>query len=88
MSAKTLRKLASEVRSVERALRRYKTYPFSGKDPIIATLKRAAQGKKLSEIALTSGVSAATLAAWFSGPTKRPQFATVKAVATALGLSL
>ncbi len=63
----------------------YKTYSFKDKDPIIDHLRNPVNGKSYSELAKDSGVSSSTLANWFDGPTKRPQFATIAAVARAIG---
>ena len=63
----------------------YKTYAFKDKDPVIDHLRTAMNGHKYSKVSNDSGVSAGTLANWFEGPTKRPQFATVAAVAKSLG---
>lgn len=80
-----LRKLSRQVARVERA---YATYTFQGQDPIISRLKRAIGQQSLPAIARASGVSLACLRSWFSGRTRRPQFATVKAVAMAIGMEL
>lgn len=65
----------------------YKTYVFRDKDPIIDHLRTAIKddGRRRSEIADGSGVSANTLTNWFEGTTRRPQFATVAAVARCMG---
>ena len=66
---------------------RYKAYLFTEKDPIIdvlRTLKRDAEMKD-SEIHEAGGPAIGTLRNWFGGKTRRPQFATVAAVAIALG---
>ena len=65
----------------------YKTYVFRDKDPVIDHLRTAVKddGRKRSQLAQDSGVSAATLSNWFEGTTRRPQFATVAAVARACG---
>jgi hypothetical protein len=65
----------------------YKSYSFRNKDPVIDYLRTAVQrsGTKHSKISEASGVSAGTLNNWFHGTTKRPQFATVAAVARSLG---
>lgn len=85
-SQRELRKLSSQVARVERL---YATYSFRGKDPIIARLKHACGRQSLQAISERSGVSVACLRSWFApGGTRRPQFATVKAVANALGMTL
>jgi transcriptional regulator with XRE-family HTH domain len=68
-------------------LKLYKTYSFRDKDPIIDRLRTlvADNGTSYADIGADSGVSPHTLWQWFRGPTRRPQFATVKAVARALG---
>jgi len=65
----------------------YPTYLFKEHDPVLDLIDTAVQDvgfnfKKLSEI---SGVSQSTLINWRLRRTKRPQFATVQAVAHALG---
>jgi DNA-binding phage protein len=68
----------------------YKTYSFKEKDPIIDHMRTIVQdeGLKHSEIHALSGVSSTTLYNWFEGETKRPQFATVMAVARSMGYDL
>jgi DNA-binding phage protein len=65
----------------------YRSYNFKDKDPIIDRLRTIIQdeGTAYTDIAADSGVTANTLYNWFSGPTKRPQYATVMAVVHALG---
>lgn len=65
----------------------YRSYVFKEKDPIIDALRTAYQdsGLGLKEVEEASGVKSSTLYQWFLGDTKRPQFATVSAVALALG---
>jgi transcriptional regulator with XRE-family HTH domain len=68
----------------------YKSYSFTDKDPIIDEIRTVVQGsgatyKKIQE---DSGVTAATLRAWFDGETRKPQAATLNAVARALGYKL
>jgi DNA-binding phage protein len=71
-------------------LKVYKSYSFREKDPIIDRLRTviADEGKGHGEIALESGVSPATLYNWFSGPTRRPTYACVAAVAATMGYRL
>src|SRR5262245_16537743 len=66
---------------------KYKSYIFRDKDPVIDILRTAIKDSGLSYKAVheESGVATGTLTAWFSGDTKRPQFATVNAVARGLG---
>lgn len=60
----------------------YRTYHFSGKDPaIVDVLKVVGDDKTTSE---KSNVSRSTLRNW-RGKTRRPQFATLQAVAIANG---
>lgn len=68
----------------------YKSYNFVDKDPIIDELRTMIQATEISykEIERRSGVATATLNAWFKGRTKRPQAATVRAVARCMGADL
>jgi transcriptional regulator with XRE-family HTH domain len=68
----------------------YKSYSFMDKDPIIDEIRTIYQdsGVNYKWISDNSGVSAATLTAWFSGTTKKPQAATINAVLRALGYKL
>jgi len=68
-------------------LKPYRSYVFRTKDPVIDILRTAVKDSGLSYVKLSeaSGVSAGTLSNWFSGPTKRPQFASVNAIARSLG---
>lgn len=70
------------------SLKLYKSYNFTDKDPIIDVLRTLVERSGLSwdEIAEKSGVSQTTLYGWFQGKTMRPQFATVMAVLTTLGV--
>lgn len=65
----------------------YATYAFRDKDPVIDYLRtaKAKAGVSTSKVAKDSGVSPATLANWFGGTTRRPQFATVVAAARGIG---
>lgn len=65
----------------------YRTYSFKNKDPIIDEFRTLVkdQGVSYKDIEKTSGVSANCLYGWFNGATRRPQHATIKAVAHALG---
>lgn len=65
----------------------YKTYSFRTKDPAIDQLRTIIKDQEESykDISAASGVSEATLYAWFHGTTRRPQHATVMAVVRALG---
>jgi len=66
---------------------RYKSYIFHDKDPVIDVLRTAIKDCGMTYVAVSaeSGVAAGTLTNWFSGDTKRPQFATVNAVARGIG---
>jgi transcriptional regulator with XRE-family HTH domain len=68
-------------------LRLYRSYVFIDKDPVIDVIRTAMQDAKVkpAKVARDSGVSPTTLGNWFHGPTRRPQFSTVAAVANALG---
>ena len=63
----------------------YRTYVFRDKDPVIDVLRTAKEEATISSIAESSGVSPSTLHGWFGGKTRKPQFATVVAVARAIG---
>lgn len=65
----------------------YKSYMFKDKDPVIDVTHTIVQdsGKSYAEISEDSGVAVSTMGNWFTGPTRRPQFATVQAVVRALG---
>ena len=73
-----------------RTLIPYKTYMFKEKDPVIDQMRTIVQdsGMKQTAIHEASGVSTACMNAWFHGATRRPQFATVNAVARACGQTL
>tara|TARA_R110000868_G_scaffold35504_2_gene127207 strand:- start:172 stop:480 length:309 start_codon:yes stop_codon:yes gene_type:complete len=68
----------------------YLTYNFIEKDPVIDQLRTALadSGLTYQDVQSASGVSKGTLVNWFGGKTKRPQHASVRAVARALGLEL
>jgi transcriptional regulator with XRE-family HTH domain len=72
---------------MSRTLKLYKSYSFRDKDPIIDTMRTMIADEKVSyaEVSEQSGVSHTTLHNWFKGTTKRPQYATVMAVAQSLG---
>ncbi len=65
----------------------YRTYVFRDKDPVIDVLRTAKDDAKIktSVISTNSGVSNSALHGWFHGKTRKPQFATVVAVARAIG---
>jgi DNA-binding phage protein len=68
----------------------YRTYSFVDKDPVIDKIRTVVEDSQESykEIHESSGVSVTTLYNWFHGKTRRPQFATVNAVALALNHEL
>lgn len=68
-------------------LKPYKSYVFRNKDPVIDKVRTVVQdsGESYEEIHRASGVSTTALYNWFSGPTKRPQHASLNAVLRALG---
>jgi DNA-binding phage protein len=67
-------------------LKPYKSYMFRDKDPVIDVLRTVKEDKKVktTDISADSGVSTTTIHNWFRGKTRRPQFATVAAVARAM----
>lgn len=71
----------------KRTLNIYKSYSFRDKDPVIDEMRTiiADEGVSYGDIHDLSGVSATTMYGWFNGATRRPQYATVKAVVRALG---
>lgn len=71
-------------------LKPYRTYVFRDKDPIIDKTRTLVEDVGISYQAISdqSGVSTTTISNWFGGKTRRPQFATVNAVAMALGREL
>ena len=68
----------------------YKSYSFVDKDPIIDRMRTIVgdEGESYAEIHLRSGVSTSTMYNWFEGDTKRPQFATIMAIARSLGYDM
>jgi transcriptional regulator with XRE-family HTH domain len=68
----------------------YKSYSFRDKDPIIDQMRTAVQDVGLSygQIEGESGVSSSTMYNWFHGDVRRPQFATIAAVARAIGYDI
>jgi hypothetical protein len=65
----------------------YDTYLFRDKDPIVDEMRTAWQrsNKKISTLAVTSGVSYGTIQNWFQGKTRSPQTATASAFMGAMG---
>lgn len=80
-------KTGSTQTTPSRTIAVYKSYSFIDKDPAIDKIRTAINdsGKSYDWIADRSGVNVTTLRNWFGGTTKRPQFATLCAVARALG---
>jgi DNA-binding phage protein len=68
-------------------MKRYTTYVFKDVDPILEELEGVVFNSRLTYKEISEcGVSKSTLYAWFrKGKTKRPQFATISAVALACG---
>jgi transcriptional regulator with XRE-family HTH domain len=68
----------------------YKSYVFVDKDPIIDEVRTIVQmsGATYKKIEEDSGVTSATLRAWFQGKTRKPQAATLNAVARVLGYKI
>ena len=68
----------------------YKSYSFIDKDPIIDEVRTMINnsGANYKWVEEHSGVTSTTLNAWFNGKTKKPQAATLNAVARALGYKL
>lgn len=73
-----------------RTLLQYKSYSFVDKDPIIDQIRTvvADEGESYAKIHELSGVSITCMHGWFKGNTRRPQFATVMAVARSLGYDM
>lgn len=68
----------------------YKSYSFTEKDPIIDEIRTMVgdSGASYKWIEDMSGVTQTTLYNWFGGKTRKPQAATINAVARALGYKL
>lgn len=73
-----------------RTFKPYRSYRFTGQDPIVAKIKHIVDESGETNVKLNkmSGVSTGTLGNWFGGKTRRPQFATLNAVARSLGYDL
>jgi transcriptional regulator with XRE-family HTH domain len=73
-----------------RTITQYATCSFIDKDPIVDTMRTIfeREGESYRSINEMSGDSISTLNNWFNGDTKRPQFATVMAVARSLGYDM
>ena len=69
------------------AIKVYKSYMFADKDPAIFAVRDAIEKSKATwdTVCEDSGVSKSTLYNWLQGPTRRPQFATLNAVARVIG---
>jgi transcriptional regulator with XRE-family HTH domain len=76
--------------TTKRATPLYKSYSFVDKDPVIDIMRTivADEGETYAEIHLRSGVSTSTMYNWFEGETKRPQYATIMAIARSLGYDM
>ena len=72
--------------------RNYSEFDDMGKDPVIGRVRQMIEKKrlikKLSIVHEISGVSRSTLYNWFNGETKRPQYATIMAVAAAMNYKM
>ncbi len=68
----------------------YKSYNFIDKDPIIDEVRTILEKEKVTHTYIEdrSGVTTQTLRNWFSGSTKKPQTATVRAVLRAIGYDM
>ena len=69
------------------SLNLYSSYNFVDKDPVIDLMRSISEHQEIGipRIAAQSGVSEGTIRNWFYGKTKKPQFATVAAVMSAMG---
>ena len=80
----------------KRTIQMYKSYSFREKDPIIDVIRTIVQinattsnhtiNYELQAISDDTRVSVACMRGWFSGPTRRPQFATVVTVMRHFGV--
>jgi hypothetical protein len=70
----------------------YRNYEFIDKDPVIDQVKSMVEKERLLKkpgiVHELSGVSRATIHNWFFGNTRRPQYATIMAVASSLGYQM
>jgi DNA-binding phage protein len=73
-----------------RTVSQYLSYAFIDKDPVIDHVRSILDREKATyaDVHAKSGVSTNTLYQWFDGKTKRPQYATVMAVARSLGYDM
>jgi predicted transcriptional regulator len=77
----------SNARGHARAGHLYRTYGYRlDRDPVMGVLQKARLEAeiKVSEVQRDTGVSHSTIANWDSGKTRKPQFATVVAVARSI----
>lgn len=81
--------MSARVKANGRGFITYKSYMFRDKDPVIDQVRTLVkdEGVNYTQVHARSGVSTTTLSNWFNGRTRRPQFATVQAVARGLGYS-
>lgn len=65
----------------------YRYYNFVDKDPVIDRMRTIIkdEGLRESQVATVSGVAKGTLDGWFKKKVRRPQFATIAAVAAGMG---
>ena len=67
----------------------YTTYHFrpTEQDPVVDKIRTVSEktGYTVARISTESGISKGTLAKWFSGQTRRPQYATVCAAVRTMG---
>lgn len=77
------------MKNTQRPGAQYASYLFVDKDPVIGQVQALVEkrGVSLAYVTTHSGVTGGTLRSWFSGKTRRPQHATVQAVAKCLGYS-
>jgi transcriptional regulator with XRE-family HTH domain len=75
---------------VARTISQYLTYSFVDKDPIIDRMRSMLDDEHASytDVHEKSGVSVNTMRQWFDGKTRRPQYATIVAVARSLGYDI
>ena len=73
-----------------RVWRPYRTYRFSGQDPMVSKVFAAMEqaDTDIAESCRKSGVSPTTLHNWKNKKTRQPQFATLNATAMAMGYEL
>lgn len=71
-------------------LKPYRSYMFRNKDPIIDKMRTLIADNDITHTRISelSGVSTTTLYNWFGGKTRRPQFASLNAVARTMDCEL